>query len=165
MGIHPQFAVRRGRLDSQFDAMIRDAFGNNLAAVWTPAARTPGSSRSTKTSSPDCTKRAEDIAVDVLDDTLVVAGRRDLAAVPEGEKVLVNEMKSGSFRREFKLGTRIDVESVSAEYLDGILRIRLSALVAAHRPARIEVRTAGRSQGDSEQSTTVAEVDPQPEAE
>ncbi|MCB9412953.1 MAG: Hsp20/alpha crystallin family protein [Actinobacteria bacterium] len=165
MGIHPQFAVRRGRLDSQFDAMIRDAFGNNLAAVWTPAARFVQSGDDVFVDLELPGVRAEDIAVDVLDDTLVVAGRRDLAAVPEGEKVLVNEMKSGSFRREFKLGTRIDVESVSAEYLDGILRIRLSALVAAHRPARIEVRTAGRSQGDSEQSTTVAEVDPQPEAE
>ena len=39
MAMHPQFAVRRNRLDSQFDAMIRDAFGNQLSVAWTPAAR------------------------------------------------------------------------------------------------------------------------------
>ena len=140
MGNPPQFAVRRNRLDSQFDAMIRDAFGGQLAAVWTPAARFVQSGDDVFVDLELPGTRPEDITVDVLDDTLVVAGRRDMADVGEGEKVLVNEMRSGTFRREFKLGTRIDADAVEADYADGILRIRLTALVAAHRPARVEVR-------------------------
>lgn len=141
MGLHPQFAVRRNRLDSQFDAMIRDAFGGQLAAVWTPAARFVQSGDDVFVDLELPGANADDITVDVLDDTLIVSGRRDMADVADGEKVLVNEMKSGSFRREFKLGTRIDAEAVTADYADGILRIKLSALVAAHRPARVTVRT------------------------
>lgn len=155
MGIQSQFAVRRNRLDSQFDAMIRDAFGGQLAAVWTPAARFVQSGDDVFVDLELPGAKADDIAVDVLDDTLVVAGRRDMAEVPEGEKVLVNEMRSGAFRREFKLGTRIDPDSVDAHYSDGILRIKLSALVAAHRPARVAVRTGNPS--DVSQAAEVVE--------
>lgn len=158
MGIQTQFAVRRNRFDSQFDAMIRDAFGGNPAAVWTPAARFVQSGDDVFVDLEIPGVNPADIAVEVLDDTLVVGGRRDMTSVTDSEKVLVNEMKSGTFRREFKLGTRIDVDSVSANYHDGVLRIRLSALAAAHRPARIEVRTAAsRESGDD--ATTAATVE------
>ncbi len=140
MAMHTPFGVRRNRLDSQFDAMIRDAFGNQLASVWSPAARFVQSGDDVYVDVEVPSTKPEDIAVEVLDDTLVVSGRRDMTDVAEGEKVLVNEMRSGTFRREFKLGTRIDAEAVEADYRDGILRIKLSALVAAHRPARVEVR-------------------------
>lgn len=149
MGLHPQFTVRRNRFDSQFDAMVRDAFGGQLAAVWTPAARFVQSGDDVYVDLELPGANADDITVDVLDDTLIVSGRRDMADVAEGEKVLVNEMRSGSFRREFKLGTRIDAETVTADYADGILRIKLSALVAAHRPARVAVRTRNESASDA----------------
>ncbi len=141
MAMHPQFAVRRSRHDSQFDAMIRDAFGNQLAAVWTPAVRFVQSGDDVYVDVEVPGTRPADITVEVLDDTLVVSGRRDMTDVAADQKVMVNEMRSGTFRREFKLGTRIDADAVEADYRDGILRIRLSALVAAHRPARVEVRT------------------------
>lgn len=141
MARNTQFSVLRNRFDSQFDAMIRDAFGGNLAAVWTPAARFVQSGDDVFVDLELPGVKAEDIAVDVLDDTLVVAGKRDMAEVAEGEKVLMNEMRSGTFRREFKLGTRIDADAVEAHYTDGVLRVKLSALVAAHRPARVAVQT------------------------
>lgn len=142
MARNAQFSVLRNRLDNQFDAMIRDAFGANLAAVWTPAARFVQSGDDVFVDLELPGVKASDIEVDVLDDTLVVAGRRDMAEVADGEKVLMNEMRSGTFRREFKLGTRIDAESVEAHYNDGLLRVKLSALVAAHRPARVAVQTS-----------------------
>lgn len=145
MAVHPQFAARRNRLDSQFDAMIRDAFGNQLAVAWTPAARFVQTGDDVYVDVEVPGAKPEDIAVEVLDDTLVVSGRRDMTDVGEDQKVLVNEMRSGTFRREFKLGTRIDAETVEADYLDGILRIKLSALVAAHRPSRVHVRTSPRA--------------------
>lgn len=143
MAMHPQFAVRRNRLDSQFDAMIRDAFGNQLSVAWTPAARFVQAGDDVYVEVEVPGTKPSDIAVEVLDDTLVVSGRRDMTDVGEDRKVVVNEMRSGTFRREFKLGTRIDADTVEADYREGILRIKLSALVAAHRPARIQVRTDG----------------------
>lgn len=151
------FAVRRNLFDSQFDAMIRDAFSNNLAPTWSPAARfvQAGDDVFVDLEAPGL--RVDDITVDVLDDTLIVSGRRDMAAVGEGETVLMNELRSGEFKREFKLGTRIDADSVTATYTDGMLRIKLSALVAAHRPARVPVTTIVTSEADTGAAT--AEID------
>ena len=139
------YGVRRNRLDSQFDAMIRGAFGGQLAAVWSPAARFVQSGDDVFVDLEVPGVNAADIEVDVLDDTLVVSGRRDMTDVADDEHVLMNEMRSGSFRREFKLGSRIDADAVEASYNDGVLRVKLSALVAAHRPARVPVRTAHTS--------------------
>ncbi len=156
MAMHPQFAVRRNRLDSQFDAMIRDAFGNQLAVAWTPAARFVQDGDDVYVDVEVRGTKPEDIAVEVLDDTLVVSGRRDMTDVGEEKKVVVNEMRSGTFRREFKLGTRIDADAVEADCQEGILRIKLSALVAAHRPARIQVRT-GPNSTESDSSVLASE--------
>lgn len=143
------YGVRRNRLDSQFDAMIRGAFGGQLATVWSPAARFVQSGDDVFVDLELPGVSAANIEVDVLDDTLVVSGRRDMTEVAQDEQVLMNEMRSGSFRREFKLGSRIDADAVEASYHDGVLRVRLSALVAAHRPARVPVHT-GSSQSPAD---------------
>lgn len=69
--------------------------------------------------------------------------RSELLGTASPTVAVVPHLRSGTFRREFKLGTRIDAESVEAHYNDGLLRVKLSALVAAHRPARVAVQTTG----------------------
>jgi len=65
-----------------------------------------------------------------------------LAVEPEpGWVPLHREYRLGGWHREFQLSDRIAAERISAEMRDGVLEIRLPK-AEAHRPRRIEVRTA-----------------------
>ena len=94
--------------------------------------------------------KPEDIAVEVPDDTLVVwKARHDRC--PEGEKVPSTRCAPAPSAVSSKLGTRIDAEAVEADYRDGNPADR-SALVAAHRPSRVEVRV-GTTPTEAEAAT------------
>jgi HSP20 family protein len=56
---------------------------------------------------------------------LTVAGERTPHEIPQDAKVLMNEMRDKAFNRSIRLGTEIDVEKISAELENGILRIVL----------------------------------------
>jgi len=57
-----------------------------------------------------------------------------------GERTLLREYRTGSFRREFRLTNLIDQGRIDAALRDGVLRLTLPKAEAA-RPRRIEVRS------------------------
>jgi HSP20 family protein len=60
----------------------------------------------------------------------------------EGDQVLANERRQGSFLRRLLLGDTLDGERVAADYRDGVLAITIPVAEAA-KPRKVSVGTSG----------------------
>lgn len=58
------------------------------------------------------------------------------------QRFLLREYGIGSFHRSFQVGEQIEARDISAEYAEGVLRIRLPKAEAA-KPRKIAVNVAG----------------------
>ena len=67
----------------------------------------------------------DDLEVLLFDDALVVEGRRQLAACPEGAVYHAAGIRQGPFRVEVPLPVPVDLERVEARYDRGLLRVTL----------------------------------------
>ncbi len=78
--------------------------------------------------------KGDDLSIQVLEDLVTIEGR-----MPEAEaEYLLQELPSGSFRRELRLPAPLDAEHVDAKIADGILTVRLPKAESA-RPRTIKV--------------------------
>jgi len=81
---------------------------------------------------------AEDLDINLEDQTLTVKAERDLAA-PEGYEARRKEIPAKiSYQRTFNIGKVVDAESISAKFENGVLVISLPKS-AKSMPRRIEV--------------------------
>lgn len=78
--------------------------------------------------------KAEDLTIQVLDDTISIEGEYRQA---EGE-YLLNELPTGSFRRALRLPASLDAEKAEARIEDGVLSLRVPKAESA-RPKTIKV--------------------------
>ncbi len=78
--------------------------------------------------------KADDLSIQVLEDVVRIDGRM---SDNEGE-YLMQELPTGSFRRELRLPAPLDAEKVEAKISDGILTVRLPKAESA-RPRTIKV--------------------------
>ncbi len=75
--------------------------------------------------------------------TLTIRGER-APAFREDDEVLVAERPQGAFTRQLSLGDGLDTEGVTADYAEGVLRLRIPVAPTA-QPRRVEVNAgAGR---------------------
>jgi HSP20 family protein len=83
--------------------------------------------------------KADDLEITMENDTLTIAGERQLA--PEDDSVSYHrrEREWGAFRRSFSLQKRVDSGKVQARYLDGVLTINLPKAMET-RPKQIAVQ-------------------------
>lgn len=84
----------------------------------------------------------EDVKVTVENGMLTLKGERRLEKEEHGRKFHRVERAYGSFLRSFHLPENTDPSKVSAEFKDGLLRIRLPKQEAA-LPRQIEVKIGG----------------------
>ena len=75
----------------------------------------------------------------VTGDTLDLAGERRLE-LPAGASFLAQERQHGRFRRVVTLPRSVDAQKAEADYVDGVLTVRLGKAPGA-RPRSIEVKT------------------------
>ncbi len=80
----------------------------------------------------------EDLQVEIEDNRLLLAGKREAASLGEGCAYHRRERNSGEFRRAFRLPFEVDREKTAAKYQDGILTIRLEKAEAA-KPRQIQI--------------------------
>ena len=81
----------------------------------------------------------EDVRISVENGNLALRGERKHYGFPEGTKVLLHETNTQPFERMFQLPDEIDVNGISAEMKDGMLRIQLPKTEQA-RPREIKVQ-------------------------
>ena len=150
------------RLDQDFDALIRRTWGRNPGAnaqTGTAAARSAGR---TAGYVPAIEMRADgadvvitlelpgvdvgnDVDIEVAEGRLTISGqRRDRNEErDEGGKVLVRELRYGSFRREFALPEGVTAEQVDASYDQGLLEVRVREVSKpALPPQKVAIRAA-----------------------
>ena len=78
--------------------------------------------------------KADDLSIQVLEDVVRIEGKM----TEDADDYLLQELPTGSFRRELRLPVLLDAEKVEARIADGILTIRLPKAESA-RPHTIKV--------------------------
>lgn len=66
----------------------------------------------------------EDLKVSIHQNILSVSGKRRMAS-NEGKRRIVAEIPRGEFSRKFKLPSSVNVDMVTTEHINGVLRITL----------------------------------------
>lgn len=84
----------------------------------------------------------KDIDIRMENNTLTVRGERRFEATEKEENFHRIERRYGSFSRSFSLPNTVDAEKVSADYVNGILQVRLAKRVEA-KPKQIKVNVGG----------------------
>lgn len=85
--------------------------------------------------------KADDIDMQVKEDTLTISGQRTAPEVGEKAVWHLRERPFGKFARTVRLPFRVDADSVEARFRDGVLEIELQR-PETDRPRRIEVKSA-----------------------
>ena len=83
--------------------------------------------------------KAQDLDIDLRENVLTLTGR---VSPPEvaGQSYVLREYESGTFFRQFTLGSLIEQSKIDAKLTDGVLRLELPKAERA-RPRQIAVRT------------------------
>jgi HSP20 family protein len=142
------------RLDQDFDELVRRAWSTQgrghaarTTAGYVPAIemRADGADVAITLELPgvDVTK---DVDIEVAEGRLTISGeRRDRSeAGDEAGKVLVRELRYGSFRREFALPEGVTADDVEARYDHGLLEVRVRNVTRpVVPPQKVSIRNAG----------------------
>lgn len=83
--------------------------------------------------------KKEDIDIRVENGVLTLSGERRVEKSTEGEREHRRETFYGKFARSFSLPDDVEVDKISAESRDGVLRVRLPKS-EAKKPRSIEVK-------------------------
>ncbi len=85
--------------------------------------------------------QAEDVNVEILNNTVTLQGEFKSPAASDDAKFLVCELPAGKFSRVITLPTALDAAKAQASIKDGVLVLRIPK-AEAHRPKAIKVQTA-----------------------
>lgn len=141
------------RLDDEFDELVRRTWGGTARA--TGAGYVPAVDMATDGTDVVITFElpgvdvAKDVDIEVHDGRLTISGERRETSESTDEKnrVLVREMRYGSFRRDFALPEGVGADDVEASYDQGLLQVRVRNVTKpATAPRKIAVRGAGEPQ-------------------
>lgn len=83
----------------------------------------------------------KDVDIEVTEGRLAITGRKAEQAEQDRNGVLVREIRSGEFRREFSLPRGVTADRIEADYDKGLLKVRVREVIAQPtQPAKIKVR-------------------------
>ncbi|MCM6778304.1 Hsp20/alpha crystallin family protein [Nocardia sp. CDC159] len=143
------------QFDSDFDSLVRRAFAGSAPARtgFVPAADVTRDGNDVIVTLELAGVPAEDVDVEVADHTLRISGQRRDERSEDRDGVVIREIRSGSFRREFALPDHVTADAVEAEHADGLLRIRVRDVAAPKpEPRKVEVRGARAISAESERT-------------
>jgi HSP20 family protein len=82
----------------------------------------------------------DDLAVEVIDHTLVIRGEREVGTEKDETTMRLRERLERRFQRRFELPLDVDPGSVAASYEHGVLTVRV-AKTAEHKPVAVPIET------------------------
>ncbi|MBO0839441.1 MAG: Hsp20/alpha crystallin family protein [Sciscionella sp.] len=136
------------QFDADFDNLVRHAFGRTTRRVtgFVPAADvTRDGADVLVTLELPGIDAENNVDVEVDDGRLVISGRREESRNEQENGVLVREIRSGEFRREFALPDGVTGDQVSAEYERGLLKVRVRNVIRpVPQATKVKVRTVHR---------------------
>jgi len=153
------------RIDNEFDDLVRRTWGGTTPSGFVPSV--------------DMVREGDDVlitlelpGVDISSDVdievaprrLSISGARSTSSESTEGRVMVREMRSGSFRREFALPEHVTADDVSADYDRGMLTVRVSN-VARPQPEPTKIAIASGGTADPAAVQAAAESDSEPAAE
>jgi len=127
-------------------AMVRDleehlnrAFGGAPASVWTPAVEVAETDEAymVEADLPGFSKDA--FRIEAAEGQLLLAGERKRDEAEKGRRLHRAERRFGAFERRFRFPKGFNAEAVSAEYVDGVLRVTLPKR-EENKPRTIDVK-------------------------
>ncbi len=96
----------------------------------------------------------KDVDIQLENNTLTISGERKFEKEEKEENFHRIERRYGSFARSFVLPNSVDPENITAEYVDGVLRVNLAKRAEA-KPKQIKVNIGQKAvEGKSEAKTT-----------
>lgn len=84
----------------------------------------------------------QDLSVELSGRTLTISGERRSRNDAEG----LREIRYGRFSRTVTLPAEVAEESISADYTDGVLSVRVSGVYAEEKPRKISITAGTRSE-------------------
>jgi HSP20 family protein len=69
--------------------------------------------------------KKEDIKIEVVENTIVISGERQVQKRTENEKFQHSEKNYGYFKRSFSLPKSVDANAIQALHQDGVLEVTL----------------------------------------
>jgi HSP20 family protein len=147
--------------DSDFDTLVRRAFGpaRRSATAFVPAADvTKDGNDVVVTLALPGVDVEKDVDVEVREGRLAITGRGAERHESDQDGVLVREIRSGEFHREFTLPRGVTADRVEADYDKGLLKVRVREVVRpAAQPTKIKVRAGVAEIPAAEHDTPVVE--------
>ena len=131
-----------GPVDSEFDSLVRRAFGTSSA--WVPAADITRDGADAVVTLEVPGVKADQITVEVKDRHLVISGCREERSFDEAADagVLRREIRTGDFTRSFRLPAHVTADAVTAHCEDGLLHVRVAGVRKPEpEPTKIPVTT------------------------
>ena len=83
--------------------------------------------------------KKEDVHLTLDNGLLTISGERKSVVTPEGVEWLRNEIRTGAFSRAIELPRQVNVERISAELTNGILRVVLPKAEEA-KPREVRIK-------------------------
>ncbi|MEO6886083.1 MAG: Hsp20/alpha crystallin family protein [Jatrophihabitantaceae bacterium] len=145
---------------TDFEAVIRNAFGPVTPATYSPASEIvrDGDDVVVRVELPGLDP-TNDVTVELDRGRLVVSGeRRDERAESTAGRPF-SEVRYGSFRRAFKMPSHVTADAVSASYDAGVLSVRVVGAYAGTSAQRISV-TSGAAPTEKRTVDSVDEPTP-----
>ena len=135
------------RMDTEFDDLVRRTWGASQTAGFVPAVDMVRDGNDvTITLELPGVDIDNEVDIEVAPRRLTITGARSTESESESSDghVIVRELRSGSFRREFALPEHVTADDVSAEYDRGLLTVRVSNVARPQpQPTKIAVASTG----------------------
>ena len=148
------------RLDSEFDDLVRRTWGGTTPSGFVPSVDMVREGNDVLiTLELPGVDISSDVDIEVAPRRLSISGTRSTESESTEGHVMVREVRSGSFRREFALPEHVTAEDVSADYDRGMLTVRVSNVARPQpEPTKISIASsagpdrAAVESGESEQA-------------
>ena len=137
----PVFGLRR-----EIDRLFEDTFGRDSTSAWAPPVdvREDGNEIVVEVELPGM--KPNDVEVTSENGILTIRGEKPTTTREAKEgRYHVMERSYGTFMRSFQLPNGVDERRIEAEFVDGVLVVRVPKAAVA-QPRRIEIRKGGSQQ-------------------